>query len=291
VTEADLREALPRIAETELPLLVHAEVPGPIIQACTQLDDRSKDWRSYGTYLQSRPAEAEMRAIRLMIGLCREYRCRVHIVHLSAASALDRLEAARAEGLPITVETCPHYLFFDGESIPDRATQFKCAPPIRNSANRDALWQGLRDGIIDLVATDHSPCPPEMKCLETGSFRVAWGGISSLSLSLPVLWTEANKRGFAMIDVVRWMAEVPSRLAGLDSRKGRIVPGLDADLVIFDPDAEFEVTGERLRFRHRYTPYLGRRLKGEVKTTMVRGRQCFDCGAVDASATGREVFR
>ncbi len=195
VTEADLREAMPRVAETGLPLLAHAEVPAPIAEACAQLDDESADWRSYETYLQSRPPEAELRAIRLLIELCREYRCRIHIVHLSAAAALDLLEDARAEGLPLTVETCPHYLFFESESIPDRATQFKCAPPIRDSANRAALWQGLRAGTIDLVATDHSPCPPEMKCLDTGSFRSAWGGISSLSVSLPAVWTEASKRG------------------------------------------------------------------------------------------------
>lgn len=272
VAEPDLREAMPRIAETGLPLLAHAEIPGPITEASAQLDAKGADWRSYGTYLQSRPPEAERQAIRLLIRLCREYRVRTHIVHLSAAGALEELEAARAEGLPLTVETCPHYLFFEAESIPDGATQFKCAPPIRDAANRDALWQGLRDGTIDLVATDHSPCPPEMKCFETGSFRSAWGGISSLSIALPVLWTEASKRGFAMTDVARWMAEAPAKLAGLDNRKGRIAPGLDADLVIFDPNAEFDVTRERLLFRHPCTLYLGHRLKGEVKATLARGR-------------------
>ena len=289
VTEIDLREAMPLVAETRLPLLAHAEVPGPIVEACAQLDNDSADWRSYNTYLQSRPPEAELRAIRLLIELCREYRCRTHIVHLSAAAGLNALEVARAEGLPLTVETCPHYLFFEAESIPDRATQFKCAPPIRDSANRDALWQGLRAGTIDLVATDHSPCPPEMKCLDTGSFQSAWGGISSLSVSLPAIWTEASKRGFAITDVVRWMAEAPSKLAGLDKRKGRIMPGFDADLVIFDPDAEFDVTDERLYFRHRCTPYLGQRLKGEVKRTLVRGRTSFDRGAFNQNANGREV--
>ncbi len=291
VTEADLREAMPKIADTGLPLLAHAEVSGPITQACAQLDAKSADWRLYETYLQSRPPEAEMQAIRLMISLCREYRSLTHIVHLSNAEALGELAAARAEGLPLTVETCPHYLFFEAESIPDGATQFKCAPPIRNSANRDALWQGFRDGTIDLVATDHSPCPPEMKCFDTGSFRSAWGGISSLSIAMRVLWTEAHKRGFQITDVVRWMAEAPAKLAGLDDRKGRIAPGFDADLVIFDPDAEFTVTGERLYFRHQCTPYLGLRLKGEIQTTIVRGRPCFNRGAIIESATGCEVFR
>ncbi len=290
VTEPDLREALPLLAETGLPLLAHAEVSAPIAAACAQLDNDSADWKFYKTYLQSRPPEAELRAIYLLIELCREYRCRIHIVHLSAAAALDILENARAEGLPITVETCPHYLFFEAESIPDRATQYKCAPPIRDPANRDALWRGLRAGTIDLVATDHSPCPPEMKCLDTGSFQSAWGGISSLSVGLPAIWTEASKRGFAITDVVRWMAEAPSKLAGLNNLKGRIAPGFDADLVIFDPDSEFEVTGERLYFRHRCTPYLGQRLKGEVKRTLVRGRTCFDRGAFNEKASGREVL-
>ncbi len=278
VTEADLREAMPRIAETGLPLLAHAEVSDPITEACTHLDAQSADWRVYRTHLQSRPEEAELEAIRLLVDLCREYRCRTHIVHLSAATTLDLLRDAKAEGLPLTVETCPHYLFFAAEEIPDGATAFKCAPPIRSAANRDALWKGLRDGTIDLVATDHSPCPPEMKRLETGSFRSAWGGISSLSVSLAAMWTEASRRGFAITDVVRWMAEAPSRLAGLNNKKGRIARGCDADLVMFDPDAEFEVSGERLYFRHPCTPYLGRRLRGEVKTTLVGGQVRFEDG-------------
>jgi allantoinase len=278
VTEADLRAAMPRIAATGLPLLAHAEVPGPIEEACALLDGESADWKSYDTYRRSRPAAAELEAIRLLIRLCREYRCRTHIVHLSSAAALGDLEQAHAEGLPLTVETCPHYLFFESSSIPDGATQFKCPPPIREAANREALWGALRAGTIDLIATDHSPCPPAMKCLDSGDFRSAWGGISSLSLSLSAIWTEARKRGFAITDVVRWMAEAPPKLAGLDGRKGRIAPGFDADLVIFDPDTEFEVTAERLYFRHHCTPYLGQRLQGEVKTTLLRGHTCFDGG-------------
>jgi allantoinase len=288
VTEADLREAMPIIAKTGLPLLAHAEVSGPITEACAQLTNES-DWRTYRTYLQSRPAQAELDAIHLLIGLCREYRCRTHIVHLSAAAALDILVAARAEGLPLTVETCPHYLFFDADSIPDRATQFKCAPPIRDAANRDALWQALRAGTIDLIATDHSPCPPEMKCFDTGSFQSAWGGISSLSLSLPAIWTQASRRGFSIEHIVHWMAEAPARLASLDKQKGRITPGFDADLVIFDPHAEFEVTEDRLHFRHHCTPYLGQRLKGEVESTIVRGHTCFHHGHVSETATGADA--
>ena len=289
VTEADLREAMPEIAKTGLPLLAHAEVPGPVLAACAQLDSESADWRRYQTYLHSRPPEAELEAIRLLVNLCREYRCRTHIVHLSTAAALEELTAARAEGLPLTVETCPHYLFFEAESIPDRATQFKCAPPIRDSANREALWEALRSGIIDLIATDHSPCPPALKHFETGSFGTAWGGVSSLSVSLAAMWTEASRRGFAIRDLVRWMAEEPAKLAGLEARKGRIVPGHDADLILFDPAGEFEVTETNLHFRHPCTPYLGRRLKGEVKTTMLRGQICFDGGMMKNPPAGAEV--
>lgn len=289
VTEADLRDAMPKIAETGLPLLVHAEMPGPMAKACAELDTQAADWRHYATYLQSRPPEAELQAIRLLIRLCREYRCRTHIVHLSSAEALDELSSARADGLPLTVETCPHYLFFEAESIPDRATQFKCAPPIRDAGNRAALWQGLRAGIIDLVATDHSPCPPEMKCLDSGSFRSAWGGISSVSVSLPAIWTEARRRAFSISDIVRWMAETPAKLAGIERHKGRIAPGWDADLVIFDPDSESEIVEEKLFFRHRCTPYLGMRLTGEVKATLVRGRTCFENGLFDESVIGLEI--
>lgn len=275
VTEADLREALPSVAATGLPLLAHAEFSAPIDEACDQLDRESADWGCYETYLQSRPPAAELQAIELLIALCREYRCRVHIVHLSSSAALQMLKEARAEGLPLTVETCPHYLFFSAESIPDRATQFKCAPPLRDAANRNALWEGLRAGIIDLIATDHSPCPPELKCFDTGSFRSAWGGISSLSLSLAAVWREARQRGFTLRDVVRWMAEAPAKLAGLDQSKGRIAPGYDADLVLFDADAVFSVTEQRLHFRHPCTPYLGQRLVGEVKATLVGGVSAF----------------
>ena len=273
VTEADLRAAMPHLARTGLPLLAHAETPGPLAAASALLDaDPAANWQRYETYLRSRPPEAELEAISLLIQLCREYRCPTHIVHLSAAAALPLIEQARAEGLPLTVETCPHYLFFIAEAIPDRATQFKCAPPIRDAANRDVLWNALRSGLIDLIATDHSPCPSEMKCFSTGNFRSAWGGISSLSLSLPAVWTEARKRGFTLSHIARRMAEAPARLASLDNRKGRIAPGLDADLVLFDPDAEFTVTPDRLHFRHPVTPYLGQRLAGEVRATFVRGR-------------------
>jgi allantoinase len=287
VTEAELRAALPHVARTGLPLLVHAELPGPVDQATRRL--RDADWRRYSTYLQSRPEEAELAAIRLLLSLCRQYKFRLHIVHLSANSALAELCAARAEGLPVSVETCPHYLHFCAEEIPDGATLFKCAPPIRSRDNREKLWQGLKDGIIDLVATDHSPCPPAMKRLDEGSFKTAWGGISSLSLALPVIWTEASRRGFTLTDLARWMSEQPARLAGRSARKGRIAEGFDADFVIFEPEAEFVVTEDRLHYRHPVSPYLGEKLRGVVKATYLRGQCVFTDGQCCGGARGREI--
>jgi allantoinase len=179
---------------------------------------------------------------------------------------------ARAEGLPISVETCPHYLFFYAESIPRGATEYKCAPPIRGAANQALLWDALRHGTIDLIATDHSPCPPAMKNMPGGDFFTAWGGIASLSVALPAIWTAASQRGFDINDVVRWMSEAPAALAGLERHKGRIAPGYDADFVIFDPDTEFEVTPDKLHFRHPASPYIGQVLRGRVESTILRGR-------------------
>lgn len=287
VDEADLRKALPHLARTGLPLLVHAELAGPVDAATARL--ANADWRSYSTYLQSRPDEAELSAIRMMVSLCREYGFRLHIVHLATAQALRQLQAARSEGLPVTVETCPHYLHHEAESIPDGATFYKCAPPIRTHENREALWQGLRDGTIDLVATDHSPCPPAMKRMDEGSFKTAWGGISSLSVALSVVWTEASRRGFSLMDIAHWMAEGPSRLAGCHSHKGRIAPGFDADLVVFDPDANFRVTPERLHYRHPVSPYLGETLCGVVKATYLRGQSVFADGTFPGEPRGLEL--
>ncbi len=285
VDEQELRRAMPVIAQTGLPLLVHAEDPAVIARANAGL---TGDPREYATYLQSRPPKAEVAAINRMILLCREYRCHVHIVHLSAAAAVPLLRRARAEGLPITVETCPHYLYFAVSQIATGDTQFKCAPPIREEANRECLWAALREGVIDLIATDHSPCPPAMKHLEDGDFLKAWGGIASLSLALPVIWTAASRRGFTMTDIVRWMGEKTSALAGLSAHKGRIAVGSDADFVVFDPDTSFVVEIPDLHFRHAVTPYLGERLQGRVTMTFVRGVRVFDHGMFDDGHRGRE---
>ena len=286
VSEPQLRAALPAIARTTLPLLVHAELPGPIDAATENLAD--SDWSCYRTYVQSRPEEAEVTAIRMLLSLCCEYRFRLHIVHLSASGALSELRAARSERLPVSVETCPHYLHLAAETIPNGSTLHKCAPPIRGRENCEKLWQSLRDGTIDLVVTDHSPCPPEMKRLSEGNFRTAWGGIASLSVALPMMHTEACRRGFTLADIARWMAEGPAKLAGCEERKGRIAPGYDADFVVFDTEAEFIVTKERLHYRHQVSPYLGEKLHGVVKATYLRGYPVFAEGQFPGSPTGRE---
>ena len=287
IDREQLERALPAIAESGLPLLVHAELARPIDQAFANL--RDADWRKYETYLASRPDEAELEAIRLMIRLCREYGFRLHIVHLSTAQALPELKAAREEGLPITVETCPHYLHFAAEEIADGATLLKCAPPIRGRENREALWQGLRDGTIDLVATDHSPCPPEMKRREQGRFDLAWGGIAGLSVALPVMWTDAARRGFALDDIARWMSAKPAALAGLSARAGVLEAGREASFVVFDPDAESVVTPEKLHYRHAISPYIGERMRGVVEATYLRGEAVYKAGEFISFPRGREL--
>jgi allantoinase len=286
VTEQQLRLALPHVVRTGLPLLVHAELPEPVDRATDRL--ANADWRCYSTYLWSRPDEAELAAIRLMLSLCREYGFRLHIVHLSTSQASQELRAARSEGLAVTVETCPHYLHLSAETIADGATLSKCAPPIRIRENCERLWQGLRDGTIDMVVTDHSPCPPAMKRLNEGNFRTAWGGIASLSVALPLVWTEASRRGFTLLDLARWMAAAPARLAGCDSRKSRIAAGYDADFVVFDSDREFLVTEDTLHYRHRVSPYLGETLRGVVAGTYLRGSPVFAAGKFPGEPGGRE---
>ncbi len=287
VTREQLERALPHVARTGLPLLVHAELAGPIEEAAAGLN--GADWRSYETYLQSRPDEAELSAIRMLLDLCRQYRFRLHIVHLATALALRDLRAARREGLPVTVETCPHYLYFAAEEILDGSTLHKCAPPIRSRDNRERLWSAVWDKDIDLVATDHSPCPPEMKQQDAGRFDQAWGGIASLAVALPVMWTGMPARGLTLSDIARLMAAAPADLAGIGQRKGRIAAGCDADLVIFDPDAEIEVTPDRLHTRHRISPYLGERLLGRIVATYVGSREVFREGEFTPEPFGMEV--
>lgn len=284
VTEADLREAMPILSRLRLPLLVHAELP-------SRLRAPVGDPRRYQTWLESRPDEAEAAAIDLLIDLAREFGTHVHIVHLATPTALPAIRKARQGGVRLTVESCPHYLTFAAEDIPDGATPFKCAPPIRDGGERDGLWRGLTDGDIDLIATDHSPAPPAMKHLEDGDFLRAWGGIASLQIGLSATWTGALARGLAIDSLVEWMSAAPARLAGLETSKGRIAPGLDADFVVFDPDEEWVVSGRALEHRHPVTPYEGLRLRGRVHTTILRDHIVFENGVVPADPRGRLLSR
>jgi allantoinase len=210
----------------------------------------------------------------------------VHIVHLSSADALATVRMARDQGVELSAETCPHYLFFRSEEIPDGATEYKCTPPIREGENREQLWESLREGLIDQVVTDHSPSTPSLKCTGSGDFSKAWGGIASLQLGLPAVWTEARARGRTLADVSRWMSDAPSQLAGLSDRKGRIAVGCDADLIAFDPNAEFRVDASRVYHRHKLTPYAGRTLSGTVITTWLRGTKIFEQGRVSDRPSG-----
>jgi allantoinase len=267
----DLHDALDVLASLDRPLLVHAELPEALVPI-----DPHADPRQYLTWLNSRPEASEATAIALMIDLSRRLGARVHVVHLAAASALPALRRARAAGVRISVETCPHYLFFAAEEIEEGATAWKCAPPIRSRANRDALWQALIDGDIDLVATDHSPAPAALKRIDDGDFVRAWGGIASLQIGLAAVWTAAQERGVNHHDLARWLSAAPARLAGLEGRKGAIAAGADADFVIWDPDAEWTVDPSALYHRHAVTPYAGRRVRGRVRRTIVRGQTVFD---------------
>lgn len=284
VTEEDLREAMPELARFDSLLIVHAELPGPIektnIASCHNHQPDGNDLcpTRYQTFLGSRPRAAENEAVELMIRLGREFGTRIHIVHHSSADALPMIAEAKASGLKLTAETCPHYLTFAAEEIPDGATEFKCCPPIRERENREQLWRALRDGTIEMIVSDHSPCPPDLKLAGTGDFLQAWGGISSLQLRLAAVWTEARKRAFSIEQLAEWLCRAPAKLVGLDKQKGSIVRGADADIVLWDTDEEFTVEPEMVHHRHKLTPYAGRRLQGVVHSTFLRGKKIFEAG-------------
>ncbi len=265
VSEQDLRQAFPVLARLGLPLMVHAEDPARLRAG------PPGGSKVYADYLASRPVESERSAIELLVRLMEWCPTPVHVVHLSSARSLDVVRAARKKGLPLTVETCPHYLTFSAEEVADGATEYKCAPPIRNEAEREALWQALVAGEIDLIASDHSPCPPILK-EPGGDFFSAWGGIASLQLSLAAVWTGARARGIAPEKIAEWMSAGPARLARLDRRKGRLLPGYDADFVVWDPESAFTVDPAALEHRHAVTPYAWRKLYGKVLATYVGGR-------------------
>lgn len=264
VTEADLVKVMPIIARHGLPLLVHCELTDSINRV-------NHNNRSYANYLASRPAFWEDDAIALMIRLCEQFNCRVHIVHVSSASSIIQIEQAKQKGLPLTAETAQHYLYFCAEEIKDGQTQFKCAPPIRNKANNNQLWKALQNGILNFVATDHSPATPELKETTSGNFLKAWGGIASLQIALPVLWTAAKQRNIGVEHIAKWLSENPAKLIGLEHKKGRIEKGYDADLVIWNPDESFTVTEQMILHKHKITPYLGEQLYGTVHSTYLGG--------------------
>jgi allantoinase len=260
LSSGELEPAMQEIASFDGLLIVHAEDAHGIDNA------PPPQGPSYQAFVESRPRDAENKAVADVIELARRTGCRVHILHVSSSEVLPLLAEARRDGVRITAETCPHYLTFSAEEIPDGATQFKCCPPIRDAENREQLWDGLRDGVIDLVVSDHSPSTIELKRLDTGDFGEAWGGIASLQLGLPAVWTEARRRGFTLSDVARWMCQAP----GVPG-KGSIEVGYDADFSVFAPDETFVVDVNNLHHKNAITPYDGRPLDGVVRSTWLRG--------------------
>jgi allantoinase len=280
---AELRSVLGALAAMDALLIVHAEDATEV---------KAASGRDYGSFLASRPPVAERRAIEKVIGAAAATGARAHIVHLSAAECVAMIAGAQAAGIRLTAETCPHYLYFAAEQVPDGATEFKCCPPIRDAVNREALWRGLEAGVIDCVVSDHSPCPPELKASGSGDFGAAWGGIASLQLGLSAVWTVARRRGRTLDEVVRWMSTAPARLADLPG-KGALAVGRDADLVAFDPDEAYTVDPARLLHRHQVTPYAGRTLTGRVRQTWLRGTALLDPdrGVPDGEPAGRLLNR
>lgn len=284
-TDADLRVAMPILRAAGVPLLVHAELEDPELRTPDGADPRD-----YATYLHSRPKVWEDRAVAMVVDRVRQTGCRAHIVHLSSASALPILRAAKAEGLPITAETCPHYLCLSAEQVPMGDTAWKCAPPIRERANQDALWAALADGTLDVVVTDHSPCTPGLKLPDTGDFMGAWGGIASLQLGLRAVWTEAQRRGFSVPQIARLMCTQPADLAGFPDR-GRIAVGARADLMAWSPEPTAEVRASELLHRHPITPWAGRTLAGAVHDVWLGGTPIVSGGALVDSTRGRALLR
>ncbi len=283
ITNETLQKAMPILTEHGLPLLVHCEL--------TDAESHSSgNERSYKNYLASRPKKWEDNAVEMMINLCRAFNCKTHIVHLSSANSLNAIRNAKEEGMPLTVETAQHYLYFNSSAPADGQTQFKCAPPIREQENNELLWQALKDGIIDFVATDHSPSTPDLKELESGNFMKAWGGIASLQFALPILWTAAKKRNASIKDITKWLCENPAKLIGKGSTKGRIAMGYDADLIVLDDMENFVVTEDIIHHRHKVTPYMNEQLCGVVKQTFIGGKVAFDNGIFTTLHAGKKIL-
>ncbi len=281
---SDLSRALKILVKSEALMLIHAE-NSEAISAATKPSSRK-----YSEFLASRPKGAENVAITQLIEEVRSIGGRVHVVHLSSSDSLALIKKAKADGVKITAETCPHYLALSAEEISDGATQYKCCPPIREKVNQDALWQGLRDGVIDLIVSDHSPCTQDLKMFETGDFQKAWGGISSLQLGLPIIWSQARSRGISLYQVIKWMSQNPAELAGLKN-KGAIAIGMDADLAEFDTEKTFLVDAAKLFHKNPVTPYQGKTLTGVVERTWLRGTLIYQSGSMINSGFGQFLYR
>lgn len=286
VTESDLKSGLEIMKEHNIPLLVHAELDSMHSGIATLKEDT----RSYKAYLNSRPKSWEDDAIQMMIKLCEEFETPIHIVHLSSSNSIQPLTEAIEDGLPISVETCPHYLFFNAEEIPDGKTEYKCAPPIREQTNNDMLWDALKKDLFRFVVSDHSPAIPVLKEIDSGNLEKAWGGIAGLQFSMPAFWTKAKKQGLTVKDVSRLMSLNVAEFLGLEQRKGKIEVGYDADLIIWEPDKSFEVTKEIINFKHKISPYIGCKLDGVVKQTIVGGNTVYKTGSFKELSKGKVLL-
>lgn len=282
ISEKHLREALPILAKKGIPVLVHAELENGATS--------SEENKTYKYFQESRPKSWENNAIKLLIQLCREFNVHIHIVHLSSADILPEIAQTRKDGFPLTVETCPHYLHFSSERISDGDTRFKCAPPIWNGENRENLWAGLEEKIINFITSDHSPCTPELKNLEAGNFEKAWGGISSIQFALPVIWTECKQRGYSLEQLINWMSKQPAKFVGMDDLKGQISPGFDADLVCWNPDKKYIIKKEAIHHKNKLTPYEGESLYGVVNATFLRGQKVYENGEFLGNPTGKIIL-
>jgi len=283
ISEKHLREALHILAKKGIPVLVHAELENGATS--------SEENKTYKYFQESRPKSWENNAIKLLIQLCREFNVHIHIVHLSSADILPEIAQTRKDGFPLTVETCPHYLHFSSERISDGDTRFKCAPPIWNGENRENLWAGLEEGIINFITSDHSPCTPELKNLEAGNFEKAWGGISSIQFALPVIWTECKQRGYSLEQLINWMSKQPAKFVGVDDLKGQISPGFDADLVCWNPDKKYIIKKEAIHHKNKLTPYEGESLYGVVNATFLRGQKVYENGQFLGKSKGKIIFK
>jgi len=282
INEKHLREALPIFANKGIPILVHAELENGAIQ--------SENHSTYKSFQDSRPKSWENNAVKLLIQLSKEFDARIHIVHLSSADILAEIAQTRNDGYPISVETCPHYLHFSSEHISDGDTRFKCAPPIWESDNKEKLWSGLENGLINFITSDHSPCTAELKNLEVGDFEKAWGGISSIQFTLPVIWTECKTRGYSMDQLINWMSKQPAKFIGKDQQKGQISPGFDADLVCWNPDEKYIIQKEAIHHKNKLTPYEGESLYGVVNATFLRGQKVYENGEFLGNPTGKIIL-